>query len=449
MPIKPMVKIKRYLLILGDVTFLYLALWLTLYLRYGQKWSLAWEQHFYPFSIIYALMLVVFYIIGLYELSIARNNLNFFNTLTKGLASGALIAISFFYLIPYFVIAPKTNLFLDLIIAALLLTGWRQIYNYFIKTSALLNNVLVMGQTKETEELIDFIKRHPQLGFRIRKVVEPSELKILQQLIEVLIQEKIQIVVTAANPYKDKTLVRNLYQCLPLQISVIDLPAFYERLTAKIPVSAIEEIWFLENLMSGKKSFFESAKRIVDFILAIIGSVATVILTPLIALLIKIDSTGPVFYRQKRVGKDNRLFEIIKFRTMVKDAEKAGAQWAKENDGRVTRVGRFLRKTRLDELPQFFNILRGDMSFVGPRPERPEFAFSNELTSQIHFYQIRHIVKPGATGWAQIKYPYGASVADTMQKLQYDLYYIKNRSLIFDLAIILKTIRIVLGGGGR
>jgi len=444
-----MVRIKRYLLILGDIALLYLALWLTLYLRYNQKWLSAWQQHFYPFTIVFGLMIATFFIIGLYELNIARNNLIFFNTLIRGLASGTIIAISIFYLIPFFNITPKTNLFLTLLIAALLLILWRQIYNFFIKSPALLSNVLFLGKTKEAEELISFIKNNPQLGYRIRKIAEVEELKILQNLIETLVQEKIHIVVTAIDPHKNSLLVKNLYQCLPLQILVIDLPAFYEKLTAKIPVSAIEEVWFLENLMSGKKFLFETLKKFIDFSVAIIGGLITIALTPLIALLIKLDSPGPIFYRQKRVGKDNRLFEIIKFRTMIKDAEKTGAQWAKENDSRITRVGKFLRKTRLDELPQFFNILRGDMSLVGPRPERPEFAFSSELTSQIPFYQIRHIVKPGATGWAQIKYPYGASIADTLQKLQYDLYYIKNRSLIFDLAIILKTIRIILSGGGR
>jgi lipopolysaccharide/colanic/teichoic acid biosynthesis glycosyltransferase len=161
------------------------------------------------------------------------------------------------------------------------------------------------------------------------------------------------------------------------------------------------------------------------------------------------DDFGPIFYRQKRVGQDSRIFEVIKFRTMVPDAEKDGAQWAHEKDKRITRIGSFLRKTRLDELPQLWNVLRGQMSFIGPRPERPEFAFSNELLSQIPFYQIRHTIKPGLTGWAQIKYPYGASIKDTLQKLQYDLFYIKNRSFVLDLAIILKTTKIILSGGGR
>jgi exopolysaccharide biosynthesis polyprenyl glycosylphosphotransferase len=444
-----MSKIKNVLLLAGDIAVLYLTLFLTLAIRYGSNWNNQWDAHFLPFSLLYFSSLIVFYIIGLYDLTLARNNLYFFVTLTKALAINVFIAIVFFYFIPYFGITPKTNLFINFLIFAVLFVGWRQFYNYFIKSPALLNNVLVLGQSQETKELVHYIKENPQLGFRIKKIVEPEDVKLLYDLIETLIQEKIQIIVTTVNPYKDGNLVRNLYQCLPLKITVADLPTFYEKITGKIPVSAIEEIWFLENLMSEQKTFFEGLKRIIDIIIALLLGAMTLILTPLIALLIKMDDFGPIFYRQKRVGQDSRIFEVIKFRTMVPDAEKDGAQWAHEKDKRITRIGSFLRKTRLDELPQLWNVLRGQMSFIGPRPERPEFAFSNELLSQIPFYQIRHTIKPGLTGWAQIKYPYGASIKDTLQKLQYDLFYIKNRSFILDLAIILQTVKIILSGRGR
>ncbi len=447
-------KIKKLILLVGDIAVLYLALFLTLLLRYGDRWPIQWHNHFIPFTIVYFFALIVFYIIGLYDITLARNNLYFFIILAKALVINAAAAIGFFYFIPYFGIAPKTNLFINLIIFAAFFTAWRQMYNHFIKREALLNNVLMLGQNQEAKELIGYIRDNPQLGYRIKKVAEIEEVKILYDLIETLIQEKIQVVVTTINPYKNTNLVRNLYQCLPLKITVADLPTFYEKITGKIPVSAIEEIWFLENLMTERKTFFEGIKRITDIVFTFILGLVTLILTPLIFLLIKLDSPGPVFLRQKRVGRDNRIFEIIKFRSMFAlapdgSAEKNGAQWSKKKDERVTRVGKFLRKTRLDELPQLWNVLKGDMSFVGPRPERPEFAFSNELLAQIPFYQIRHAIKPGLTGWAQIKYPYAASVEDNLQKLQYDLYYIKNRSFIFELAIILKTIKIILSGGGR
>lgn len=438
----------------GDIAALYLALFLTLLIRYGGGWQNNWHSHFLPFSLIFFFSLTIFYILGLYDLSLARNNLYFFTVLTKALIISAVLAILFFYFIPYFGIAPKTNLLISFGVFAVLFFLWRQLYNRFVKSPGLMNNVLVLGQNEETKELVRHVKDNPQLGYRIKKIVNTEDVKILHDLIETIIQEKIQTVVITADPHEDKNLARNLYQCIPLKITVADMPLFYEKITGKIPVSSIGEMWFLQNLMNSHKIFFEGAKRSADIFFTLIIGLATLALTPFIALLIKIDSAGPVFIRQKRVGIDNKIFRIAKFRSMLAlapdgSAEKNGAQWSNEKDSRITRVGKWLRKTRLDELPQIWNVLKGEMSFVGPRPERPEFAFSNELLAQIPFYQVRHSIKPGLTGWAQIKYPYGASVEDTLQKLQYDLYYIKNRSAALDLAITLKTIKIILAGGGR
>jgi len=442
-------KIKTSILVAGDILTLYLALFLTLFLRYGNNWNEIRENHFIAFSVIYFFWLLVFYIIGLYDLSIARNNIYFFVTLAKALVINAFLAVAFFYFFSYFNITPKTNLFIDLILFAIFFILWRRFYNQFVKTSALLNNVLVIGQSQESQELIKYIKDNPQLGYRIKKIVDPKEVRILYDLIDAIVQEKIQIVVTSVDPRKDAELVRNLYQCIPLKVMLADLPSFYEKITGKIPISAIEEVWFLENLMTGRKVFFEALKRVIDILASLALGLFTLLILPIVSILIKINSPGPIFYRQKRVGQDNRIFEVLKFRTMFMDAEKNGVQWARKDDLRITGVGKFFRKTRIDELPQLWNVLRGDMAFVGPRPERPEFAFSNELLAKIPFYQIRHTIKPGLTGWAQIKYPYGSSIEDTTQKLQYDLYYIKNRSLALELAIILKTIKIILSGGGR
>ncbi|MDD2753501.1 MAG: sugar transferase [Candidatus Portnoybacteria bacterium] len=447
-------KIKEFFCLAGDIAMLYLALFLTLLIRYGYDWRENWRSHFLPFTLIFFFSLIIFYILGLYDLSLARNNLYFFTVLTKALVISTVLAILFFYFIPYFGIAPKTNLLISFGIFAVLFFFWRQFYNRFIKSPGLMNNVLVLGQNEETKELVQYIKTNPQLGYRIKKIVSADDVKILYDLIETIIQEKIQTVVITANPHEDKNLSRNLYQCIPLKITVADMPLFYEKITGKIPVSSIGEMWFLQNLMNSHKIFFGGAKRCADIFFTLIIGFFTFVLTPFIALLIKIDSVGPVFIWQKRVGIDNKIFKIAKFRSMLAlapdgSAEKNGAQWSDEKDKRITRVGKWLRKTRLDELPQIWNVLKGEMSFVGPRPERPEFAFSNELLSRVPFYQVRHSIKPGLTGWAQIKYPYGSSVEDTLQKLQYDLYYIKNRSAALDLAITLKTIKIILSGGGR
>ena len=441
-------RIKRITLLIGDLIILYLSLWLTLLIRYEADFTFTrWQQHFWPFSIIYFIWLIVFFIAGLYELSIARNNITFYNTLARGLAINVGLAISFFYFIPYFGITPKTNLFLNLIIFALLFSGWRNLYNYLIKSSTLLNNVLIIGKNKEIDQLDKIIKNNPQLGYRILKIVSPQEIKTPFDLLEMATQKNIKIIVTAINPYQDTKLVQSLYQCLPLKISFSDLPSFYEKILGKVPISSIGEIWFLENLTESQKNFYEAIKRMLDMFGSFIFGIVSLIFYPFITLAIKIDSKGPVFYTQRRIGQDGQIFKVLKFRSMTEDAEKNGAQWADQQDHRITRIGKFLRKTRLDELPQMWNIFTGQMSFIGPRPERIEFV--QQLEKEIPYYQIRHIVKPGLTGWAQVNFRYGASVQDSIEKLQYELYYIKHRSFVLDLSILLRTIKIVLMGGGR
>ena len=224
---------------------------------------------------------------------------------------------------------------------------------------------------------------------------------------------------------------------------VTDRPTFVEKLLGQVPAEDITAEWFLlADVQAGGS--FEAVKRIGDLFASALGMLLTLPLWPLIALLVRLDSPGPVIFRQRRVGLHGRCFSIYKFRTMRVDAEANGAQWAQPNDERATRVGRFLRKSRLDELPQLWNILHGDMSLVGPRPERPEFV--EQLVEQVPHYRQRHLIKPGLTGWAQIHYRYGASVADAHRKLCYDLFYLKHRSIDLDVAIIIRTIGTFLLG---
>lgn len=443
-------KIKKILLIIGDIGILYLSLWLTLNIRYNFYVSPdLWQQHLLPFSIIYLFWILIFYISGLYELNIARNNQHFYSVLFRILLSIFAFSAIFFYLTPYFTIAPKTNLFLNLGIFTFIFIIWRNFFNYTIKAPSLLYNVLVIGDNKETKELIQYLKENPQLGYCPKKNIVNQEEMLIFDLIETLVKENIQIIVTAIDPHKNNKLVKNLYQCLPLKITLFDLSAFYEKITNKIPISAIEEVWFLENIMNDNRDLYEAIKRVIEIILSLIIGLITIILSPIIVLLIKAGNPGSIFYKQKRVGQNGKIFTLIKFRSMIKDAEKNGAQWTEKNDKRITGVGNFLRKTRIDELPQIWNVLRGDMSLIGPRPERPEIAFGKNLPDHIPFYQIRHLIKPGLTGWAQINYHYGSSIEDSFEKLQYDLYYLKNRSLSLDLAIMLKTIKIILSREGR
>tara|TARA_Y100000031_G_scaffold154996_1_gene204378 strand:+ start:323 stop:1669 length:1347 start_codon:yes stop_codon:yes gene_type:complete len=444
---------KKLLLLLGDIFILYLSLWLTLVIRYGEGFASArWQQHFWPFTIIYLVWLVVFFIAGLYELALARNNINFYSILFRGLMINISLAVAFFYFIPFFGITPKTNLFLNLAIFTILLIIWRQIYNRLIRASTLINNTLIIGKNKETKQINKIIKRNPQLGYRIVKQIRPQSIKTPFDLLELATQENIKTIITGVDPHQDTKLVQSLYQCLPLKISFSDLPSFYEKILGKIPISSIGEIWFLENLTESRKNFYEAIKRIFDMLGALIFGIIGLLFYPLIGLIIKLDSPGPVFYKQRRIGQDGQIFFIYKFRTMHATSKDGGSEpngpvYAQINDPRNTRLGKFMRKTRLDELPQLWNVLMGQMSFIGPRAERIEFV--QQLEKEVSYYQIRHIVKPGLTGWAQVNFRYGASIKDSIEKLQFELYYIKHRSFILDLSILLRTIKIILTGGGQ
>lgn len=452
-------RIKKIILLIGDVMILYVSLIIALAIRY-QGFNLdIFKVHLLPFSIIYLLWLIVFYMHDLYDLDIAKNNVKFSSAIIRALIVGGLISVTFFYLIPAFTIAPKTNLFLTVLVFMVLFYAWRYLFNLLIGSLKMKINTAIVGYNSQAIELAKEIIKNPQLGYKLKLIIknhqridktELSEIKIisgLKNLKQALEQEKITTAIVTPEIYQSPDLIQNLFECIRYKIDFINLSEFYEKLTQKVPLTAINQVWFLENISQHEKKLYEFFKRIFDFVFAFILLIGTLPLWLIIALIIKNESSGPVFYKQVRVGQGGKPFKLTKFRTMIKDAEKRGPKMAEIDDKRVTKSGRFLRKTRLDELPQFWNIIKGQMSFIGPRAERPEF--HKELEKHIPFYQERYLIKPGLSGWAQIKYGYGSSVEDNFEKVQHDLYYIKNRSFIFDLSIILKTINIILKGGGR
>lgn len=438
----PVTKMKHFALILGDVLALYLSLALTLFIRYGRPTEEIIQFHFWPFTIIFAAWLIVFYIAGLYDLRWLKNDVAFARQFGAALAVAAIVAAILFYLfIPTFIITPRANLFIFLAIFGLISFSWRSFYNNLLNAGAPANKILLIGYNRTAEELANQIAQNPQLGYEIKFwMKEGLQDKELEHLSQIILANKINMIVVPAHIKKNSKAARLIYNNLVLGIEVFDLADLYEIVFQKVPLAELEEVWFLENLARQHK-VYEFFKRPVEILLAIIIAALTLPLMLLITLFIKIVSPGPAVYKQERTGKNDSIFTIYKFRTMRLDAEKDGPQWAQKSDKRVIPLGNFLRKGHLDELPQLINILRGDLSLVGPRPERPEFI--KQLRQDIPYYDLRHLIRPGITGWAQINYRYGASLEDAYEKLQYDIYYLKNRSIVLDILIVLKTIRLL------
>jgi exopolysaccharide biosynthesis polyprenyl glycosylphosphotransferase len=435
-----LVKSKQLTLLFGDIIVLYFSLGLTLFIRYGSLSFELWSVHFWPFTIIFIFWLLIFYIAGLYELTFLRNNIAFTNKFGIILLICGTLSVVLFYFVPIFGITPKTNLFIFALIFAIIGFSWRIFYNAILVKIGTQNKILLVGDNKTAQDLANHLEKNSQLGYEIKFwMKEGFEDKEWDYLAQIILSNNINLIVIPGHIKKNSKVARLIYKNLSLGIEVLDLAEIYEIIFRKIPLDELREIWFLENL-TRRRQIYEVIKRPFEFILAVILGILCLPLAVLSAILIKSTSRGPIIYKQKRIGKNGLEFTIYKFRTMRQDAEISGPQWATEKDKRVIPIGKILRKTHLDELPQLINILKGELSLVGPRPERPEFV--EQLKKEIPYYELRHLVKPGITGWAQTNFRYGASIEDAYEKLQYDIYYIKNRSLILDLLIILKTIRL-------
>jgi exopolysaccharide biosynthesis polyprenyl glycosylphosphotransferase len=449
-------KLKSVILLLGDIIIMYLSLYIALIIRYdGNLSAELWMRHLTPFTAIFVIWLLFFYISDLYNLRLAASNAKFYLLLLRSFLISSLVSLIFFYLTPSTGITPRTNFIIFVFIFAILFIIWRGLFNLILKSYLPKNNIAIIGQNHLTEEIIFELKQKPQLGFNLSFILdEQAQTKEingvpvfnrLSDLQDLIAKRKINNIILASAP-DSQELRTLLFECLPLKITFINLADFYESIAGKIPLEVITKMWFLENLNEGNKSNFDLFKRTADIILALFIFIVTLPFWIIISLIIKLESRGPIFFTQIRTGERGKNFRIIKFRTMKIDGNDQSP--TKNGDSRVTRFGSLLRKTRLDEIPQTLNIIKGEMSFVGPRPEKPELII--DLEKQIPFYRERMLVKPGVTGCDQIAGEYHSpSFEDTMKKLQYDLYYIKNRSIYLDLSIILKTISTMLSRAGR
>jgi sugar transferase (PEP-CTERM system associated) len=392
------------------------------------------------------------YYFDLYEFSTRQNLYDMAIRITQAWGVGCVV-IAFFY-----VVMPASIISTKVFLAAFFLAYggvllWRAIYVLAIEHRVFATRVLVLGSGEQSERVVRKVEELRDSGYTIvAQVGEGVEPKLVARganvyldpgaLPDVVRRQRVEVVVVALDDRRGKMPIRELMECKLTGLNIVNGVAFFEGLTGTILVEKVNPSWIIFSDGFKKNRRIMLVKRAVDVTLSAVGLLLAAPIGLVSALIIKLESPGPVLYRQERVGEGGASFEVIKFRSMHTDAERDGPVWAAANDARVTRFGAFMRKTRIDELPQLWNVLRRDMSFVGPRPERPVFV--QQLQEKIPYYSLRHSVRPGLTGWAQVRYPYGASEEDALRKLEYDLYYIKNTNLLMDIMIILETIRTVL-----
>jgi sugar transferase (PEP-CTERM system associated) len=391
-----------------------------------------------------------FYYAGLYDLASTRNARIVYERALRGIGLGSLVLLLSFYVLPALEIGRGIFL-VALSLSVLAVPAWRILYNGVSEGSGFLRRTLIVGNGELAQELARMVRARPDFGLELVGVLARDRMQIdasagvigtYRELYELVTSERIQVVLVAYPDRRGTLPVEQLLEVKFRGVEVEEGAAFYERETGKIFVRELKpsQLIFAEGFRVRPAT--RRLKRLLDVAIAAIGLLLAAPLMLLTAIAVAIDSPGPLLYRQVRSGELGRPFTLYKFRSMRTDAENSGAKFAEENDSRITRIGRLIRKMRIDELPQLYNVLRGEMSMVGPRPERP--IFIEQLERQVPYFKQRLYVKPGLTGHAQVRCRYGATAEDHLEKLQYDLYYIKSYSVMFDLSIILDTIKVVL-----
>ena len=429
-------RFKTAIIFIGDFFVLYSALAATLLIRYGiNNFEASFASHFKPFSLIFFIWVAVFYLADLYQIRIFKDKYFLIRAFVSAIFISSIISVIFFYLFDsFYSLTPKTNLFVFAIIFGILDYVWRLFLLEFFISKTQRIPLLIIGSSQLTKELLVYLRHNLQLGY---DVVSLSKNEADFYSIKGIILDKgIKGVIVPSDLEKEPKLAKIIYQLLPLEVKVINFREFYELVCQKIPLEELEESWFVEKIEIYQPSY-DTVKRIIDVSLSFILIIVFFPLFLFCAVSIKLSSSGPALFQHKRIGKMGRSFTFYKLRTMAYNA--GGPSWTIENDERITGIGKILRYLHLDELPQLYNILKGDISFMGPRPESSELV---ELYKQLPYYNIRHIIKPGLTGWAQLNYKASASIEEAFEKLKYDIYYIKNRSLFLDLLIIFQTLKL-------
>jgi sugar transferase (PEP-CTERM system associated) len=374
--------------------------------------------------------------------------------LVLGLVALALsvVGYGYRYFLPGHDFLPRDSALVGLVILTVGLLGWRAMYSWLVQQSYFRERVYVLGTGERAQRLLNGLRRRSELGIEVVGWTgdiegELTRESVAKHLVGLAQKNGVHRVIVAMPDRRGTLPVEELLDLRLAGVKVEEATSWLEKITGRIEVEQLYPSWLIFADGFRFSSFFRLVRRVLNFFLALVGLVIALPLLPFIALAVKLGSPGPMLYRQKRVGRGGATFYCYKFRTMRQDAEAdTGATWATDNDPRITRVGKFLRSSRLDEIPQLWCVLKGDMHFVGPRPERPEFV--EWLSKEIPYYGVRHTVRPGITGWAQVQYKYGNTLEDAREKLQYDLFYIKNASVGLDFWIAFQTIKIVLLGRG-
>lgn len=437
-------------MVAGDLLLFVFALWLMLFLRYGViPDGYIFYLHLAPFSLLFIVWLFVFFVAGLYEKHTLLLRSRVSNLVLRTEAFNSFLAVIFFYFVPYFGIAPKANLFIYLFISVALILAWR-IYGYPLVSAREKQDAIIIGEGAELRELVAEINQNPRYGIRFIASIDANDIGANhtgKSIAEQIAGGGVTLVALDLENKKIEPILPYLYELMWKRVRFIDIHRLYEDIFDRVPLSLVKYSWFMEQVSASLDGSFNMLKRAVDAIFSFIFGLISLLFYPFIILAIKLDDGGPLFIFQERVGERGKIIKIVKFRTMTRDD--AGLARDKKNN-KPTRVGPFLRKSRLDELPQFWNVFRGDLSLVGPRPELPSLAMLYER--EVPYYKVRHLLKPGLFGWAQLyheKHPHhNADVGETRVKLSYDLYYIKHRSLFLDLKIVLKTMKTLLSRSG-
>ena len=459
---------RQTLLIIGDFLVALIALFISLYywgsserfmgftMEFLQKRTPVW---FYLLPLIWLVLMV-----ELYDIHRASD----WKQTVRGVAAAALIgvilylALFFYYADPPNSLLPRRGVASYVILVSLLTLIWRRLYIKVFTAPQLMRRVLLIGGGRTCEILLDVINNMTATPFIIVGIVDDNHRKLgtfikgvqvigtSDQLLGIVQENNISDIIVAISGEMQGSMFQALLDTQEAGVEIVRMPITYEELMGRVPILSLEANWLLRSFIDEARvsGFYLLGKRVLDILGGLVGTIFMLIALPFVTLAILLDDGAPIFYKQTRLGRGAQPYNILKFRTMMRNAEPNGVpQWAVEHDARATRVGRILRKTHLDELPQFLNVLRGEMSLVGPRAERPELV--DYFQEHIPFYRARLLVKPGITGWAQINYGYAATIDETLVKLEYDLFYIKNRSIMMDLVIMLRTPATILGFRGR